>query len=29
LKAEHDANWERVVDLLAAELCAHPIKRAA
>lgn len=29
LKAEHDANWERVLDLLAAELCAHPIKRAA
>ncbi len=29
LKSEHDANWERVVDLIAAELCAHPIRRAA
>ncbi|MBS0234442.1 MAG: hypothetical protein JSR99_13265 [Proteobacteria bacterium] len=29
LKREPGANWERVVDLIAAELCAHPIKRAA
>jgi hypothetical protein len=29
LKAEDAANWERVVDLVAAELCAHPIKQAA
>lgn len=29
LKRETGATWERVVDLIAAELCAHPIKRAA
>jgi hypothetical protein len=29
LKREPAANWERVVDLIAAELCARPIKRAA
>jgi hypothetical protein len=29
LQSEEDANWERVVDLVAVELCAHPIKRAA
>lgn len=29
LRAEDDADWERVVDLIAAEFCAHPIKRAA
>lgn len=29
LKSEAGANWERVVDLIAAEICAHPIKRAA
>lgn len=29
LKAEDGANWERVVDLVAAELCAHPMKLAA
>jgi hypothetical protein len=29
LKSELDANWERAVDLIAAELCTHPIKRAA
>ncbi len=29
LKSEPGAHWERVVDLVAAELCAHPIKRAA
>jgi len=23
------ASWERVVDQIAAELCAHPMKRAA
>ncbi len=29
MTAENDANWERVVDLVASELCAHPMKRAA
>ncbi|MET0432327.1 MAG: hypothetical protein ABWZ86_07600 [Hyphomicrobium sp.] len=29
LRSEKGANWERVVDLIAAELCAHPVKRAA
>lgn len=29
LKAEVAANWERVVDQIAGELCAHPMKRAA
>ncbi len=29
LMPEDGANWERVVDLVASELCAHPIKRAA
>lgn len=29
LKSEEDANWERAVDLIASELCAHPIRRAA
>ncbi|WP_045837517.1 hypothetical protein [Hyphomicrobium sp. 99] len=29
LNAEAGANWERVVDVIAAEICAHPIKRAA
>ncbi|RUP00141.1 hypothetical protein [Hyphomicrobium sp.] len=29
LRPEDGANWERVVDLVAAELCAHPIKQAA
>jgi hypothetical protein len=29
LHGETGANWERVVDLIAAELCAHPIKHAA
>ena len=29
LTAEKKANWERVVDLVAAELSAHPMKRAA
>jgi hypothetical protein len=29
LRSEADANWERVVDLVAVELCAHPVKRAA
>jgi hypothetical protein len=29
LKFEDGADWERVVDLVAAELCAHPMARAA
>lgn len=29
LKSEEDANWERAVDLIASELCGHPIRRAA
>ena len=29
LRSDEDANWERVVDLLAVEICAHPVKRAA
>lgn len=29
LKHERDATWERAVDLIAAGLCSHPIKRAA
>ncbi len=24
-----DINWDKAVDLIAAELCAHPISRAA
>lgn len=27
--AEGDVNWEKAVDLIAAELCAHPMARAA
>jgi hypothetical protein len=29
LRPEESANWERVVDLVAGELCAHPVQRAA
>ncbi len=29
LNADDPANWERVVDQIAAELCAHPVMRAA
>ncbi|WP_409561620.1 hypothetical protein [Hyphomicrobium sp. MC8b] len=29
LKREEGADWERVVDLVASELCAHPMARAA
>jgi hypothetical protein len=29
LNSDDVANWERVVDLVAVELCAHPMKRAA
>jgi hypothetical protein len=29
LKADVAASWERAVDQIASELCAHPMKRAA
>ena len=29
LSRDDGANWERVVDLIASKLCAHPVKRAA
>ncbi len=29
LKADVAANWERVVDQIAGEICMHPIMRAA
>jgi hypothetical protein len=29
VSADADASWERVVDQIAAELCAHRMKRAA
>jgi hypothetical protein len=29
LSVDAIANWERVVDQIAAELCTHPVKRAA
>ncbi len=29
LKADATANWERVVDQIASEICMHPIMRAA
>jgi hypothetical protein len=29
VSANAGASWERVVDQIAAELCAHPMKRAA
>jgi hypothetical protein len=29
LRSEENADWEHVVDIVAAELCSHPIKRAA
>ena len=29
VSANVGASWERVVDQIAAELCAHPMKRAA
>jgi hypothetical protein len=29
LSGDENSNWERVVDQIAAELCAHPMKRAA
>ena len=29
LSADAIASWERVVDQIAAELCTHPMKRAA
>jgi hypothetical protein len=29
LSRDEKVDWERVVDLIAIELCAHPVKRAA
>lgn len=29
LASQPDVSWEKAVDLVAAELCAHPIARAA
>lgn len=29
MKFGQDVSWERAVDLIATELCAHPIMRAA
>jgi hypothetical protein len=29
LNSEDEPNWERVVDLVAVELCGHHMKRAA
>ena len=29
MKADDAVNWERAVDQIAGELCAHPMKRAA
>lgn len=29
LTADNDVSWQRAVDLIAAELCAHPMPRAA
>lgn len=29
LSAANDVSWEKAVDLIAAELCAHPLPRAA
>ncbi|HVX36712.1 MAG TPA: hypothetical protein VHC71_10900 [Hyphomicrobium sp.] len=29
LSSTNATSWERAVDLIAAEICAHPVKRAA
>lgn len=29
LTSSADINWEKAVDLIAAELCAHPLPKAA